>query len=78
MTTLSDGVGSRVKQLRAQHCPNESGRKFAERAGINYVHLSKIENGKVKPQLDTLDRIAQALGVKVGELLGDPSESSTA
>jgi len=69
VTAQPEGVGARVKALRIQRCPQESGRKFAERAGVNYAHLNKIEKGRVRPQLDTLGRIAQALSVELNELL---------
>jgi transcriptional regulator with XRE-family HTH domain len=47
-----------------------SQRKLAEKAGLNYKHLQRIE-GKDWPgmQLGTVDRLASALGVEAWELL---------
>ena len=71
MASLSETVGARVKNLRLTRCPEESGREFARRAGVNYAQLSRIECGHAVPQLDTLERIAQALALPVADLLRD-------
>lgn len=42
--------------------------EVAEQAGISRGMLSKIENGQVSSSLDTLNRIAGALGVSVAHL----------
>lgn len=36
--------------------------------GISRVSLSGIATGKQKPSLDTLEKLADALGVSIGEL----------
>ena len=48
---------------------------LAEKLGITSVGLSKSIN-QPYPQLQTLERIAQALGVEVGELFA-PSDTHT-
>lgn len=74
MAALSERVGARIKILRAQRCPNESARSFAKRAGVSFTQLSRLENGHSKNvQVDTLERIAQALALPVAALLGDAS-----
>jgi transcriptional regulator with XRE-family HTH domain len=69
----SDGesleVGVRLRELR-------TGRRLtlkvvAERAGISEGFLSQIELGRSAPSLKTLRRIAQALGLDVGDVLSD-------
>jgi transcriptional regulator with XRE-family HTH domain len=54
-----------VKRLR-----NERGlsqQRLSEMAGINKVTLVHIETGKSSPNVDTLDKLARALGVEVAD-----------
>jgi transcriptional regulator with XRE-family HTH domain len=44
---------------------------LAADAGIYQELISRIENGAANPELDTLDRIADALGVKPRELFDE-------
>ena len=46
---------------------------LAERAGISKTSISKIEAGQGNPSLDVMCRIASALNVPVGSLLGEES-----
>ncbi|SEM42446.1 Helix-turn-helix [Chryseobacterium taichungense] len=39
--------------------------------GIDQVQYSRIESGKVEPTLSSLDKIAEALGIKLAELLDE-------
>jgi transcriptional regulator with XRE-family HTH domain len=56
-------VGKRIKELRKE-------KKLGQKAiPLNHSHLSSIENGEVNLCLDTLQRIADALGVDPQELL---------
>ena len=43
----------------------------AERAGITVVYLSKIENGRVYPTLETLSNICTELDVELAEVLSN-------
>lgn len=45
---------------------------LAEQIGIAQPSMSNIANGKVTPSLDTLEKIAAALGVPVSELIDEP------
>ncbi len=48
-----------------------SQKKLAELSGISYSMVSKLESGEQSnPSLDTLDKIASALGVKSSNLIG--------
>ena len=42
---------------------------LAELSGISRVTIARIETGKVNPTLQTLEQLAAALGVTVGELV---------
>ncbi len=41
---------------------------LSDKVGISQPSMSLIANGKQKPSFDTLERLADALGVGVGEL----------
>ncbi len=48
--------------------------KLAETVGITQPNMSNIVNGKSMPSLETLEKIANALGVPVSELFEAPKE----
>ena len=45
--------------------------KLAERAGLSTVFISRVERGVESPSLDSLVKIAKALGVRVRDLVED-------
>jgi transcriptional regulator with XRE-family HTH domain len=45
--------------------------KLAEKADLSTVFISRIERGKESPSVDSLVKIARALGVKVRDLVAD-------
>ncbi|MCS6853663.1 MAG: XRE family transcriptional regulator [Elioraea sp.] len=63
---LSRYVGAAIRELRLAHRLTLG--QVAERAQISRSLLSKIENGLVSASLDTLARIAQALGSSMSAL----------
>jgi transcriptional regulator with XRE-family HTH domain len=46
-----------------------SQRALAERTGLTYVHIARLELAQSDPRLSTLVRLAEALKVTVGELV---------
>ncbi|MBL0920726.1 MAG: helix-turn-helix transcriptional regulator [Phycisphaerales bacterium] len=52
--------------------------ELAERAGLNPASIGSYERGVTKPQIDTLCRIASALGVEPSLLLPSLEVSSAA
>jgi XRE family transcriptional regulator of biofilm formation len=61
-------LGDRVKQLRDARGLTQA--DLAEQTGLHRVYLTQLEAGvKTNPQLDTLRRLAKALGVTVGALV---------
>ena len=42
---------------------------LAKKASLTQVHIARLESGNHDPTLGTLQRLAKALKVKVGELL---------
>jgi len=58
-----------LKKLRVKK--GWSQEKLAREAGISYQTLIKIERGYVKnPKLETLIKLAKALGVSIDKLVG--------
>ena len=45
---------------------------LSDATGISQPNISHIESGRHNPHLDTLTKIAEALGVHVKELFDDP------
>ena len=64
--SLDRHVGTMVRELRAKNRLTIA--DVAHLAGISDGMLSRIENGQVSPSLDSLNRLARALGVEIGQL----------
>jgi transcriptional regulator with XRE-family HTH domain len=61
--------GDRLRSLR--HRAGLTQQALAERADLDKQVVSLIENAHQSPRLDTVKRIAHALGISVAELVGD-------
>lgn len=59
-------LGARIKELRKGLGLSQD--QFSERIGVDPKHLSRIELGKSFPYMETLEAIAQALGVELKDL----------
>jgi len=64
--SLDRFVGTVIRDLRLKH--NLTIAEVAAQAGISRGMVSKIENGQVSTSLETLSKIAQALGVSLSHL----------
>ena len=62
-------VATAVRDLRRVR--NLSQRQLAGRMNVPRTYISKIENGKAMPTLNSLDRLARALQVDISALLRD-------
>ena len=62
-------VGEKVKTLREQK--GLSLKDLADLTGFSTALLSQMENHLVSPSLGTMIKLAKALGVKVGDFLGE-------
>ena len=58
-----------VRQIR--EAQGYSLRALADKVGMSYVALFRVEAGEVDPRLGTLRRLAKALNVTVAELIGE-------
>jgi transcriptional regulator with XRE-family HTH domain len=63
------GFGQRLRAVRLHAGLSQSG--LETRSGIPKARLSRYENGHVLPSIETLGRLASALGVSEASLLGD-------
>jgi DNA-binding XRE family transcriptional regulator len=58
--------GESADAVQAARCLRDMSQKeLAERCGIDQSDISKIERGIANPTVDTLERIAKALGLKL-------------
>ena len=62
-------IGVHIRKIRLEQ--RRSQQEVADACDFTKSHLSKIENGRVVPSLGALDKIAEALSVKVSFLLGE-------
>jgi len=69
MLTETGAFGQRLRSARVHAGLSQSG--LESRSGIPKARLSRYENGHVLPSIDTLGRLAAALGVSEASLLGD-------
>ena len=69
MLTETRAFGQRLRSARVHAGLSQSG--LESRSGIPKARLSRYENGHVLPSIDTLGRLAAALGVSEASLLGD-------
>ena len=65
-------TGDRIKEARKAAGITQA--QLANKLGISYVGVSQWENNLRNPKHETLKRIASALGVSVGSLLGYEEE----
>jgi transcriptional regulator with XRE-family HTH domain len=65
-------VGQKIDLTRAKQY--RTGKGVADHAGISPETLSRIERGRVKPRLDTISRIAEALEISLEELVEDTDQ----
>ncbi|MYV56489.1 helix-turn-helix transcriptional regulator [Streptomyces sp. SID3212] len=64
-------VGERIRQARIR--ANLSQESVGLRSGIDRASYNRIEQGHASPLLDTLFRIADAIGVSTSELVREDS-----
>lgn len=67
MAKLEDVVRKRLKAIRENLGLNQS--QFADKLKISQAAISQFEDGKRVPSIETLDKIATALGMTVASLL---------
>ena len=61
----------RIRELRNRKGFSQA--KLAVKAGMDPATLNRIEQGKGNPNLKTLEKLAESLGVSVADLLEEPA-----
>lgn len=69
MEDLRPALGRRVRTLREKRGISQE--QLAESAQLHWTYVSGIERGLRNPGLNTLGRLADALGVSLSKLLSD-------
>lgn len=65
--TISKKFGRAVRSIREEH--GHSQEKLAELAEVDRTYISMIERSKRQPTLEVAQRIAEALDVKLSEII---------
>lgn len=60
-------IGKAIVALRT--AKNISQNQFAKASGFDRSYVYKLENDLISPSLDTLEKAAHALGVKISTLI---------
>ncbi|OGW75365.1 MAG: hypothetical protein A2Z72_06920 [Omnitrophica bacterium RBG_13_46_9] len=60
-------IGNRIKKIRKTKKITQS--ELAKNTGILRANISRLEKGKHSPNLETLEKIADALGIPVSNLV---------
>lgn len=64
----NDSIGERMKEIRIEKGLTQ--RQIADSIGVTYQHISQYERGLRTPKMNTIRKIAEALGVDVWEIIG--------
>ncbi len=64
---ISKRLGANMKRIREEKQMSQG--DICRALSLDRAHVSNIENGKQNPTLDTINKIAKALGVSVDQLL---------
>ena len=67
MASVTERIAARVKELRAKRGVSQD--TLAEKTGLNRLTITRLEAAAHPPNLETLDKIARALGVTVAALV---------
>lgn len=74
--TAEQNLGELLRQLRTER--NLSVRTLAGRTGFSPSFVSQVELNQASPSIASLERLAAALGVTLGEFFGDSADSASA
>ena len=66
MQTYRYTLGDQIRLARAMR--RWSQEALALSAGLHHTHIGAIERGEVSPEIDTVEKIADALGLKIWQL----------
>ncbi|WP_194775022.1 helix-turn-helix domain-containing protein [Pararhodonellum marinum] len=64
---IKEKFGLKLKTLRKEKGLSQE--KLAERSGLNRSYISGIEQGKRNVSLEVMEKLVEALGAGIGELV---------
>jgi transcriptional regulator with XRE-family HTH domain len=64
--------GEKLRELRLARCMSQG--ELAKQAEVTTNYISRLEGGGAAPGIDLVARLAEALGVQIGELLPTKSK----
>lgn len=67
ITQKDVALGKKIRRMRRNTGLTQE--KLAEKANISVTHVGLVETGKRRISLQTLQKVASAIGVKVRDLL---------
>lgn len=67
MVTSAKKLGQNMKKIRLAKQMSQG--DICRKLGLGRSYISNVENGKNNPTLSTITKLAEALGVKIEELL---------
>jgi transcriptional regulator with XRE-family HTH domain len=59
-------VGDRIRELRKQRGLSQEG--LGDKAGLHYTYIGAVERGEKNCSIETVEKIAKALKIEIGEL----------
>ena len=71
---IKDRFGSNVRRFRERAGLSQDA--LAHAADVHRVYLSGIERGKRSPSIETVEKLANALGVDPGELFAEQPDNA--
>lgn len=66
---MANEIGAKIKRFRKERGLTQG--DLADRSGVAFRSIQDIELGKRTPRADTIEMLAQALGVSPNKLLGE-------
>jgi len=66
-------IGEAIKHWRKGR--GLSQRRLAERTGLHYVHVGRLERGEGNPTLATLETLAKVLGKRMVDFFTRPAKA---
>lgn len=60
-------IGFRISTIRKEKGITQE--QLAKKTGLRQTHISRIENGIYMPRIDIAERIANALGCRIGDII---------
>ena len=67
--TIKGVISIRLAEVRKAHGLSQD--QLAQLSGVGRVTIARIETGRISPNLQTLEKLAAALGVCVCELISE-------